>query len=565
MHLFEDCSVVPAIELFAKAGAEGRGAVFTRYEVVEFILDLAGYAPDRPLHRCALLEPSCGEGDFLLPAVRRLLASYRAHGGKPDGAGTALAPCVRAVELHHPSCAKLRERLRSCLVAEGIPEAHAASLISAWLTEGDFLLAPFERPFDFVIGNPPYVRQELIPDALLAAYRDLFSTIFDRADLYIPFIEKSLHLLRPNGALAFICSDRWMKNRYGVKLRRFVGDGYRLKYYVDMVNTPAFDTDVIAYPAVTVITHEKNGPTRLAHRPEINTSALRALRDRMTGPPEGFGNRVSEVSGIVQDGEPWILEATDQLALARRLETEFPLIEEVGCLVGIGVATGADQVFIAPFDALDVEPDRKLPLVTTKDIKNGRVEWRGLGVVNPFEDSGRLVDLARYPKLKSYLHGHEDQIRRRNVAKRAPSNWYRTIDRIYPERAYRPKLLIPDIKGSAHIVYEEGHYYPHHNLYYITSNEWDLHALQTVLVSGIARLFVGLYSVVMHGGFLRFQAQYLRRIRLPHWADVPQDVRAALIAAARRGDKATCNEAVSVLYRLSPTERAAIAADVKGA
>ena len=94
------------------------------------------------------------------------------------------------------------------------------------------------------------------------------------------------------------------------------------------------------------------------------------------------------------------MESSDQLALVRRLERDFPLIEEVGCKIGIGVATGADQAFIGTYDELDVEPDRKLPLAMTRDIITGTVKWRGLGVVNPFADEGGLVDLAKFPKLK---------------------------------------------------------------------------------------------------------------------------------------------------------------------
>ncbi len=55
--------------------------------------------------------------------------------------------------------------------------------------------------FDFVVGNPPYVRQELIPAPLLAEYRRRYQTMYDRADLYIPFIERSLSLLAEDGAL----------------------------------------------------------------------------------------------------------------------------------------------------------------------------------------------------------------------------------------------------------------------------------------------------------------------------------------------------------------------------
>ena len=226
--------------------------------------------------------------------------------------------------------------------------------------------------------------------------------------------------------------------------------------------------------------------------------------------------------------------------------------------MGIGVATGADKVFIGPFKELDVEEDRKLPLVMTHDILTGTVKWRGKGVVNPFEDGGRLVDLTIYPKLRKFFEERKEQLIKRHVAKKAPINWYRTIDRIYPLLTKQPKLLIPDIKGAAHIVYEEGHLYPHHNLYFITSDEWDLHALQAVLLSGIAKLFVSTYSTRMRGGYLRFQAQYLRRIRIPRWADVPKYLKTELINAAEKEDVAACNSATFKLYGLSKKERSAI-------
>jgi type I restriction-modification system DNA methylase subunit len=47
-----------ALDALQTAGREERGAVFTRREVVEFILDLVGYRVERPLHRLRLLEPS---------------------------------------------------------------------------------------------------------------------------------------------------------------------------------------------------------------------------------------------------------------------------------------------------------------------------------------------------------------------------------------------------------------------------------------------------------------------------------------------------------------------------
>lgn len=79
--------------------------------------------------------------------------------------------------------------------------------------------------------------------------------MYDRADLYIPFMERSLSLLAPKGHLGFICSDRWMKTVTAVRCAVLSPDNY-LKIYVDMVDTPAFHSEVIAYPAITVISRE---------------------------------------------------------------------------------------------------------------------------------------------------------------------------------------------------------------------------------------------------------------------------------------------------------------------
>lgn len=538
-------------------GVEERGAVFTRPEVVAFMLDLAGYRADRPLDQLRLLEPSVGQGDFLLPAIDRLIAAWRS--GPNAGDLAALKGAICGVELHADTFAHTRDLVVERLIQYGIPAGQADRLADGWLVAGDFLLAELPGRFDVVIGNPPYVRQERIPDALMAEYRARYQTIYDRADLYVPFLERSLLLLAEGGQLGFICADRWMKNRYGGPLRALVARHFHLRAYVDMVDTPAFQSEVIAYPAITLIARAPGTVTRVAHRPELSPATLRELADLLTAEslPPGQ-HQVRALEGVAAGDAPWVLDTSDQLALVRRLEADFPTLEQAGCKVGIGVATGADKAFIGPYVDLDVEQDRKLRLATTADIASGAVRWQGLGVINPFADDGSLVPLEAYPRLRAYLEARREVIARRHVAQKAPAGWYRTIDRITPALAARPKLLIPDIKGEAHIVYEPGELYPHHNLYYIVSDSWDLRALRAVLRAGIARLFVSAYSTRMRGGFLRFQAQYLRRIRLPHWDSVPAALRAALVAADERGDDVAAAEAVSALYGLSAAEREAL-------
>lgn len=556
--------VSKAARQFSTASTDERGAVFTRREVVDFILDLVGYTEDKDLAAARLLEPSAGHADFLLPTLGRLVRSYVAHGGDLADAVQDLAPAILAYEVHADSLETARTTVAAELVRLGLKRAAAQSLARRWLVCADFLLAPLPGAFDFAVGNPPYVRQELIPAALLAEYRARFRTLYDRADLYVPFFERCLDALAPGGRLGFICTDRWTKNKYGGPLRAMVAEGFTLTHFVDLVDTPAFLADVMTYPAITVIERPKSKAkvraTRVAYRPAIDTATLAPLARAMTAPKVGKSSGVIEMAGVADGTQPWILHQPDRLALVRRLEDALPTLEGAGCKIGIGVATGNDGVYIGPMDALEVESSRKLPLVRTQDLHGGTVTWQGMGVLNPFEDDGQVVDLARYPRFAAYLERHASKIKARNVAKRNPNRWFRTIDRIYPALATVPKLLVPDIKGDAHVVYEAGQLYPHHNLYFITAQDWDLRALQAVLLSGVARLFVGTYSTTMRGGFLRFQAQYLRRIRVPHWADVPEPLRVALRDAAIAGDRNAANRATVTLYGLNEAERAIVAA-----
>ncbi len=133
----------------------------------------------------------------------------------------------------------------------------------------------------------------------------------------------------------------------------------------------------------------------------------------------------------------------------------------------------------------------------------------GRCVINPFKPSptGGLIDLDQFPLAQSYFEKHRTRICKRNVSKRSVANWYRTIDRINVSLIRRPKLLIPDIKASNTIIYEPGKLYPHHNLYFVVSDYWDMLALRTILRSSLAKFFVWVYGVKMRSGWLRFQAQ----------------------------------------------------------
>lgn len=530
-----------------RASGETHGVVLTKPHVVELILDLAGYTEDRDLCSVPLLEPSCGKGAFLSPAIGRLMRSVKQF---KHGHGQ-LADAIVAYDIDPQHVAHTRELVHRQLQDSGLSRAVASSLAATWIREGDFLLATESARYGAVVGNPPYIRIEQIAPELQFEYRARFASIYDRADLYVAFIEHGLNLLRPDGILSFVCADRWTLNKYGAPLRRLIAQRFRVRTYVDLHHASPFESDVIAYPAIFALTPGSSECVSVAKLETASEEECSALRDMLVDPSiTRPGVSVNQFQSWFEGDAPWTLTSPEHLAVLRDLEARFQPIEADGSSrIGIGVATGNDKVFIVSSD-IDVEPDRLVPLVMREDIDHGEIRNANRCVINAFQDNGGIIDLAEYPRLKRYLDTHGPAVRARHVSKTNPRAWFRTIDRVYPALVPKPKLLIPDIAGSNEVVFDVGRFHPHHNLYFVTSDKWDMEVLGALLSSRVALYFVWSYAVKMRGGYLRFQAQYLRRIRVPQPNDIPARMAKSLAAAFRKRDFTKIDELALRAYAL---------------
>lgn len=527
-----------------RSDGEIHGLVLTKPHIVELILNLSGYEISRDLGSMSLVEPSCGHGAFLVAAAARLLASAQMHGRTVEELGGALL----GFDIDESHVARTRAELASLLEANHVSAATTRKLIQRWVRHGDFLLAPIPQRFDFVVGNPPYIRIEQLSPKLQAEYRRRFRTIFDRADLYVPFIERSLELLSEEGVLSFICADRWTLNQYGRRLRGLVSSQFHVRSYVDLHQTSPFDSDVIAYPSIFAISRQ---------RPK-NGTLVATLR---SGSADECADVLKAMNGAVGDGStatytdwfsgeaPWVLSSPSHLETLRSLEKQFPSLEDGGrATVRIGVATGCDSVYVVSADA-DIEGSRLVPLVMREDIANGKINDARRCVINTSDDNG-LISLDDYPRLKAHFAANADLVRRRHVSKGNDRGWFKTIDRVYPALVSRPKLLIPDIAGANEVAFDKGDFYPHHNLYFVLADGWDPEVLGGLLSSRMALFFVWSYAVKMRGGYLRFQAQYLRRIRVPDPRAISAEIKNGLRSAFKARDFAEIDELARKAYGL---------------
>ena len=541
-------------------GAVNHGEVFTRPWVVDLVLDLAGYKAERDLANTLAIEPSCGAGAFLVPIVRRLSESCRLHGKTIEEAAGA----IHATDLQPQSVALARSTVLKTLVGEGWPEVLSMELADQWVNEGDFILGDdLTGTADFVLGNPPYVRLEEVRPEVSAAYRRVCPTMGGRADLFVGFFEKGLLCLRPEGRLAYICADRWMHNQYGKALRALVGSHFSMDAAVVMHDVDAFEEEVSAYPAITVIRRDVQGTVLVADTTnrfgEADAVQLVSWANgKRTRPKRTPAFEVAEIPHWYTGTSAWPGGSPEQLRLVAELESRFPQLEDraSGTKVGIGVATGADKVFVTKDPEL-VEASRLLPLSMVKDTSSGHFEWSGHYLVNPWDAEG-LVDLEKFPRLKSYYESHEVTLRRRNVAGRRPRDWYRTIDRVDHGLTSRPKLLFPDMKMAMEPVLEAGGHYPHHNIYYLVSNEWPLEVLGGLLLSQVANLFMRTYAVRMRGGTMRFQAQYMRKICVPRLEAISSTDAEGLAEALESRDVERATGLSRHIYGVTPEELASV-------
>ncbi len=494
------------------------GDVFTSPEVVRFMLDTVGYISQSDLSRVNILEPSFGNGEFLIEIQHRIIESSKKYKFDPK---EAFQKCVFACEIDEKKYAACTNRLR-VLMPDYVPEN---------LKNGDFLLTDWDVRFDIVVGNPPYVRYENIPADVREVYKGLFKTFHYRCDLYVLFYEHSLKFLAPAGRHCFICSNRWLKNEYGKKLRELIYKNYNFEKLIDVEKLDAFQESVNAYPGITVISNGRNKRT-------IATACIK---------------NIQELVGVQYEYRTY--SDYDDLNGVSVVDSHlnFPTIQEQGFSIGIGVATGADKIFITNDLYGKIEPELILPIISSKDLSGNRFQYSGLCLLNPYDQYGRLIDLDLFPKAKAYLEAHKATLQNRHIAKKNRV-WYALIDKIKPDLLYKSKILLPDMSANTHIFVDNGRFYPAHNLYYITSDFQDteqLSILAAFLMSDLVRHQVKRLSNNMNGGFPRWQSQVLKKLRLPCICDIDSITRMQLLSAYRNFDIPEINRIVNHIWLYS--------------
>lgn len=490
-----------------------------------------------------LLEPAAGHGAFLVPLIPKLAKACRAQ-KRPYA---TLSRCVRAYEIDPAVASSLLKKCTDTLRDNGVPTEIAKRIARYWVRNEDFLEAKIRSRFSHIVSNPPYIRWDSIPARLRDSYKARFSSFKQRADLYVAFIERALELLQSEGQLGFLCPGNWTRNGYGGSVRELLTSRGYLKKIVDFSDVDSFEQSADAYPCFFVFQKNRNGSTLIF-----------SVSD---------GEKLSRAGAAVRrqfnaSATPLLLSRSGEIEeVLKRAQKILPRLEEAGCTVRVGSATGCNSVFLGSAEQLDIEKDRLLPFVNARSIRNGVAVWHGTKIVNVFDHHGELITLAEFPKLRTYLRKHKKELQARAKASKS-KYWWRSIDVLHPDWYRSSKLLVVDISAKPVVGLDTKGYCAGSGVYQIKSSGWPLEELLTLLSAGVLGLFISGLSAGTEKGFHRFQKRHICDVRIPKWEDLDQQWLAHFQAARKKGNLSGVLNAVADVYNCkSELLRAHVARD----
>ena len=249
--------------------------------------------------------------------------------------------------------------------------------------------------FDAVIGNPPYVRQELLSD-----YKNYFQRTYKvyhgMADLYSYFFEKGIGLLNDKGLFGIIVANKWMRANYGEPLTKWLKDQPIIQI-IDFGDLPVFQS-ATTYTCIFIAGKEKsNSPIEVTN---VKTLDFTSLADYIKENKTNSNQNALEDSG-------WNLGSeTEQLLLKKLQSVGIPLGEYVKGEIYRGVLTGLNEAFVideATKKRLIAEDERSAeiikPFLAGRDLKRYQIPASGRFLI--FTKRG--IDIEKYPAIKNHL------------------------------------------------------------------------------------------------------------------------------------------------------------------
>ena len=502
------------------------------------------------LRSLTIVDPACGSGAFLVAAFDELARRYREAASALASLGSEIdfdifdeivTKNLYGVDLNAESV----EITRLSLWLKTARRDHKLQNLEATIRVGNSLVddAAFsDRPFDWhaafpgvfaqggfnvVIGNPPYVRMELIKP--VKPYLAKNYTVYDGSlDLYGYFFEQGNKLLKPEGRLGYVSSATFFRTGSGEKLRTFLSDGLAIEAVIDFGDLQIFE-GVTTYP--TILTARKS------HAQKGGDAGALSYLNVKQALPDDLGRAFSEGSLPMPRSRlgsgSWRFETDALAALRAKIATGRPTLGEAYGAPRYGIKTGLNEAFVIDRPTRDrlVAADPKSaellkPFLRGEDVKRWCVESKDFWLIFARQDT----DIEHYPAVKRYLMQfrrqlepkpkdwpveHEQaEITRWKGRKQGSYKWYETQDTVaYWELFSEPKIIFERFQHKPNFCLDKSGGFPNNALWVIPTQS---KFLLSVLNSKFSDFYCRSQTTILSGDFYQINAHQLLNFPLPN-------------------------------------------------
>lgn len=373
----------------------------------------------------------------------------------------------------------LREKLAKLLSDDDNFAPEDAKQLAAWNPYDQNAVTPFFDPewmfgvadgFDIVIGNPPYIQLQNNGGELAKLYENCdYKTFARTGDIYCLFYERGWQLLKKNGHLCYITSNKWMRAGYGEKTREFFANKTNPILLIDFAGVKIFesatvDTDILLF-AKSSNQHE----TVCAVTNKQNKYSVKNLSD--------FVQQQNSICDF-SNSDSWVILSPIEQSIKRKIQAIGTPLKDWDIQINYGIKTGLNDAFIISTEKREeilancqTEDERKRtaelirPILRGRDIKRYAYEWAELWLIATFPS--RHYNIDEYPAIKQYLFsfgierleqtGKTHIVNGGKVKSRKKTNnkWFETQDSIsYWEDFCKPKIIWKRIGSILRFSYD---------------------------------------------------------------------------------------------------------------
>ncbi len=380
------------------------------------------------------------------------------------------------------------------------------------------------KGFDAVIGNPPYVDAKLLGTDIKNALSERYKAATRRFDLYIPFVERGLFLLKQKGLLAYIVPTMFVVREYGEDLRKTIVQEAAVVSIVDFGVNQVFK-GAMNYTGIFVL--RKGAAQENVDMTRCNDTDLSqiALRDVLMGAEvDGAPRIVIPASGIENGGE-WRLWSIAETQIFEHVQI-FPCLHEFLECASEGIHSGKDEVFFPHREMvrqMNLETPPVYPLAKGKDvhrysyIKPMMLPYR---VIYPYDlESGEVYSEEKlkvtFPNLFEYLVDSRHLLAGRSYFERSSKKWYELWCQRNPAIFTRPKIVGPEIAQTGEFTFFKDVLFVNNKLKVLLlkeSTEFAAEYLVGLLNSSLLTFIHRRIAPPKGGGFFEVKTRILGRL-----------------------------------------------------